>query len=88
MAKINNRLKKLKHKPFRRLRADIWGTIGLKNKKNQITKKLKDYLDQDFKFKIRKYPKKKKISCIFYIKEKEIIFSPLYKKKKKIFFQT
>lgn len=72
MAKINNRLKKLKHKPFKRLRADIWGTLGIKNKKNQITKKLKGYLEQDFKFKIKNYTKTGKTKAYMTIEKKKL----------------
>ncbi|RYX79869.1 hypothetical protein EON71_00155 [bacterium] len=83
---INPRLKKLKHKQYRRLRADIWGTVGLKNKKNQITKKLKTYLEQDFKYKIKNYNKINKTKA--YLKtEKKALFSRFYIRKKKKFFQ-
>jgi len=82
MAKINNRLKKLKYKPYRRLRADIWGTLGIKNKKNQITKKLKDYLEQDFKFKIKNYTKPGKTKA-YMTNEKKKLFTrvKVYKKR-------
>lgn len=85
MAKVNNRLKKLKYKPFKRLRADIWGTIGIKNKKNQITKKLKDYLEQDFKFQIKKYTKQGKTKAYMTI-EKKKLFTKIKVYKKRPFF--
>ena len=82
MVKINSRLKKLKYKPFKRLRADIWGTLGLKNKKNQITKKLKDYLEQDFKFKIKNYTKPGKTKAYMSIEKKKLFTRvKIYKKR-------
>lgn len=85
MVKVNNRLKKLKFKPFKRLRADIWGTLGLKNKKNRITKKLKDYLEQDFKFKIKSYTKPGKTKAYMTI-EKKKLFTKVKIYKKRPFF--
>lgn len=86
MKNINPRLRKLKHKHYRRLRADIWGVVGLKNKKNQLTKKLKTYLEQDFKFKIKNFKKPNKTRAYMRI-EKKSLFSRFYIKKKKRFFQ-
>lgn len=82
MVKVNNRLKKLKYKPFKRLRSDIWGTLGIKNKKNQITKKLKNYLEQDFKFKIKNYTKPNKTKAYMAIEKKKLFTRvKVYKKR-------
>lgn len=86
MVKVNNRLKKLKHKPMKRLRADIWGTLGLKNKKNQITKKIKNYLEQDFKFKIKNYTKPGKTKAYMTI-EKKKLFTRVKVYRKRPFYQ-
>lgn len=85
MAKVNNRLKKLKYKSFKRLRSDIWGTVGIKNKKNQITNKLKSYLEQDFKFKIKNYTKAGKTKAYMTI-EKKKLFTKIKVFKKRPFY--
>lgn len=83
---LNPRLRKIKNKHYRRLRADIWGRVGLKNKKNKLTKKLKLYLEQDFKYKIKRLKKPNKTKA--YIRtEKKSLFSRFFVKKKKRFFQ-
>jgi len=82
---INPRLKKVKNKHYRRLRADIWGVVGLKNKKNQLTKKLKTYLEQDFKFKIKHFNKPNKTKA-YMRTEKKTLFSRFFIRRKKKFF--
>lgn len=86
MIKLNKRLKRLKHKHYLRLRADIWGTVGLKNKKNKLTKDLKISLEQDFKFKIKNFSKKNKTAAYRKI-EKKTFFSRTKLKKKRRFFE-